>query len=561
MRTRFTSALAAAALAAVFVAACSEITTDPVPLGPGEVVLYTSEAGIVPYVISGGQNTDKTCVAVFGPLEGLEELKQEPFNASGNLNDGTLFVSWVKPSTLTPANPNTFDWTSNIPVLGVIVKDGDDGANVYDYGNPGSTGDRRLSTPFEGGKGISHVSWCYVEQPVVELQDLVVEKTAAGTYDRTVEWTLVKKVREATDPFSTGVDLLELSGVPGQEFDIVWDVIVTKTEEEDNFEVTGTITIKNPNPVPVDVAVTDTLDDGTIADVDCDPETVGDQPYGTVPAHDGTDDGVLVCSYTASPDGRDAEVNRADVEVTDYDPPANAIGTIEGGFATDDIDWTENLIGFDEGVLTDDRFPEDEETLDASENVEFPETFECPTDVEEYENGICIKTFENTAYLTFEDDSVLEDSATVEITCSGLYGCTPGFWKVEVHWGHWGPTGYLPTDLVNSVFDPSPSSFANGIGTATLVEALDFGGGAGVAGGQRILLRAAVASLLNFAHPDVNFGIPDLPGITDAASLIAAVNAALATGDRATMIALAEILDDANNAVNLCALDGRSFLD
>jgi selenocysteine lyase/cysteine desulfurase len=56
-----------------------------------------------------------------------------------------------------------------------------------------------------------------------------------------------------------------------------------------------------------------------------------------------------------------------------------------------------------------------------------------------------------------------------------------------------------------------------------------------------ILLRAAVASLLNASHPDVSFG-------ASAATVIGAVNAALASGDRATMLSLASDLDARNNA-------------
>jgi len=41
----------------------------------------------------------------------------------------------------------------------------------------------------------------------------------------------------------------------------------------------------------------------------------------------------------------------------------------------------------------------------------------------------------------------------------------------------------------------------------------------------------------------------------------AAVNAAIATGDRSTMLALAEQLDNANNGSGGCPLDGESHDD
>jgi isocitrate lyase len=58
-----------------------------------------------------------------------------------------------------------------------------------------------------------------------------------------------------------------------------------------------------------------------------------------------------------------------------------------------------------------------------------------------------------------------------------------------------------------------------------------------------------VASLLNTAHPDVAFTY------SDTAELVAAVNAALATNDRAEILALATMLDDDNNLG--CSIDAH----
>jgi hypothetical protein len=133
-----------------------------------------------------------------------------------------------------------------------------------------------------------------------------------------------------------------------------------------------------------------------------------------------------------------------------------------------------------------------------------------------------------------------------------LYGCTPGYFKN--HTDRW--VGYSYGDQVGTVFAAASLAVAGN----TLLEALNFPGGSGVEGGERILLRAAVASLLNFAHPDVNFAVPDDPGINSTATLISAVNTALASNDRNVMLQLAGILDDANNAVNMCPLSGtRAF--
>jgi hypothetical protein len=117
----------------------------------------------------------------------------------------------------------------------------------------------------------------------------------------------------------------------------------------------------------------------------------------------------------------------------------------------------------------------------------------------------------------------------------GDEGCTPGFWKQEQHFDSW--TGFSPGDTLESVFDV-PDSL--GLDSTTLLEALNFGGGPGVLGGAQILLRAGVAALLNAASPDVDYPL-------STAEVISAVNAALASGDRDTMLDLAADLDADNN--------------
>ncbi len=122
-------------------------------------------------------------------------------------------------------------------------------------------------------------------------------------------------------------------------------------------------------------------------------------------------------------------------------------------------------------------------------------------------------------------------------TEAGDQGCTPGYWKVPQHWDSWIPTGYTTGQSVTSVFSEAG---AYPEGAASMVEALDFPGGPGVRGAVRILLRAAVAAVLNASHPDVNYP-------TGEAGVINKVNNALASGDRDKMLKLAGDLDDDNN--------------
>ncbi|WP_332775435.1 hypothetical protein, partial [Polaromonas sp.] len=96
-----------------------------------------------------------------------------------------------------------------------------------------------------------------------------------------------------------------------------------------------------------------------------------------------------------------------------------------------------------------------------------------------------------------------------------------------------------PNQTVDSVFS-LPNGVLAHLGDDSLLEALNYPGGNNLAGAAQILLRAAVASLLNAAHPDVEFPRTE-------AEIIAEVNAALASKDRGTILALASALDADNN--------------
>jgi hypothetical protein len=122
----------------------------------------------------------------------------------------------------------------------------------------------------------------------------------------------------------------------------------------------------------------------------------------------------------------------------------------------------------------------------------------------------------------------------------GQEGCTPGFWKQPQHFDSW-PSGVSQDMLVGDVFTAATGEFAD----ATLLEALSFQGGPGVDGATEILLRAAVAAYLN------SFAV-DYPLTT--AEVVSQVNAALASGSRSTMLALASTLDANNNGITGCPL-------
>jgi hypothetical protein len=114
--------------------------------------------------------------------------------------------------------------------------------------------------------------------------------------------------------------------------------------------------------------------------------------------------------------------------------------------------------------------------------------------------------------------------------------CTPGYWKN--HLDSWAGTGFAPEQPTGDVFDQAA---LYDLDDESLLQALQAGGGDGLDGAARILLRAAVASLLNSSVTDVSFPMTS-------AEIIDAVNDALASQDRSEMLALASELDDLNNA-------------
>jgi hypothetical protein len=116
-------------------------------------------------------------------------------------------------------------------------------------------------------------------------------------------------------------------------------------------------------------------------------------------------------------------------------------------------------------------------------------------------------------------------------------GCTPGYWKQEHH-QPWTGTGYSPSQTLSSVFT-IPSSLSSFAGW-TLDRALDGGGGSGLSGAAQILFRAAVAALLNAAHPNVDYGF-------SAAAVISTTNSALASGSRTDILNQAAEWDRFNN--------------
>jgi hypothetical protein len=147
------------------------------------------------------------------------------------------------------------------------------------------------------------------------------------------------------------------------------------------------------------------------------------------------------------------------------------------------------------------------------------------------------------------------DPAEVMVLVVGEQGCTPGFWKVQPKFEptHCWCDSYDPDDLVSEVFS-IPASLGNDLQKKadgvpdTLDEALAYGGGKGVEGAARNLLRSAVAAVLNACNDNVAYPMGEQ-------AVINAVNAALATLDRGTILTLHSELDGYNNLG--CSIDNH----
>ena len=310
-------------------------------------------------------NADKTAtasVSFTGKLIGYDE---------GTLSDPRFGYSELISGDMTETFPESFACSSE----------------PSDYGNDGHYQYTVTNWAYlNGNLNLSDSETVIVDCTLPALQ---VSKTAAGTYDRTVTWTLEKSV----DPASH-------SGFAGDEFESTWTVDADKTDSGPyNFAVNGTITIYNPAAIGQTIlAIQDTLNDGatpaeaTQATVTC--------PSDTVPAGQS-----ITCTYIAMPDDATATRNHVAVKAL-----GNAAQT-----ARADVLWTENLNGYDGGTLSDERF-DYSEPISGDTTKTFDETFTCPTDPSLYEgDGIHEFTVTNTAILNGNINK--EASAEVTVTC------------------------------------------------------------------------------------------------------------------------------------------------
>jgi uncharacterized repeat protein (TIGR01451 family) len=159
-------------------------------------------------------------------------------------------------------------------------------------------------------------------------------------------------------------------------------------------------------------------------------------------------------------------------------------------------------------------------------------------------------SFVNTATAVGTDVFQNSDTATASATVTfGWYGRTPGYWKnTPEAW----TSGYTTNQFIQDVFTIPTTLLKAGIldissptGKDRLIEGLAYKGGTNLNGGFQILMRAAIAALLNEAYYGIYY-----PGATSTTALIAEVNGVLATQNRGSYLALATTLDNWNNAIH-----------
>jgi hypothetical protein len=123
---------------------------------------------------------------------------------------------------------------------------------------------------------------------------------------------------------------------------------------------------------------------------------------------------------------------------------------------------------------------------------------------------------------------------------AGNEGCSPGFWQTHTGLGPqadaWLTTSFTHTQTLASVF----TGFDASISGTGLLDALTFTGPKNtLVGAEKILAKQAVAALLNSSSSGVNYPL-------STSAVIAEVNAALASGDRDTILTEASRLDGFN---------------
>lgn len=288
---------------------------------------------------------------------------------------------------------NDITWEADPAVAAVLVKAGL-GYTILPGGTSGS------GTP-SNGKDISHITFCYDDQPQNEPEEhLTVTKTVETAYDRQHHWTLTKNVD------THDVYLYAPGGAGSGTATVNWDVDVdyVAPPTDSGFKVWGTITVKNDGDTAV--AVTDVKDIVTVGvtdsvmEVDCGV----DFSTMTVPLAEGES---LVCAYEYWPNGMIDGVNTGTAKTLTGNTYSSLPVPITWGDPATETDESVTLTDVSDvdGTQTKTFTAPTGGTLEYSHTFDWADYPKCGDD-----------EVKNVATLTSDDsDLALTDSETVDV--------------------------------------------------------------------------------------------------------------------------------------------------
>jgi len=389
-----------------------------------------------------------------------------------------------------------------------------------------------------------------VTDPGGDPPSLKVEKTAKTFLDRTWSWDITKEITSEVPGVLAEDDVLPVGFLVG----------LSATSEDSNWKVAGTIRVTNPSDLPASISevwdrVRQEGQDEVLASVVCVEDGVEVAfPYTLDPQD------TLVCTYSADLSSSASGENKAAAFVTDESKVALGFGYADVDFSDATVTEVSTCVDVRDVLAVNGTQVADESLgqvcvadLDDAGASSFAYTRSFgAADGADFQLWCGDNSVGNEATLQVvgEDGAGGTASAgfSVDVKCEPpvvdeFSGCSPGFWaNTRAAW----PEPFSRTDTFGEVFgegvDPS-------LAEITLGNMLSLGGGPGVVGAQRILLRAAAAAVLNAANEVAHYPL-DVDGV------ISEVMAALATGERGEILALATQLDEWNNLG--CPLDNRA---
>ena len=521
------------ALVAALAAACSDGGKSPTGGGatPGGPVANLTGAVFTTDGTCGGTDlniydTKDDVYANGGPQNG---------NAAG-LPDGAYYVQVTSPegvllgTSVGSADPKPVHVTGGVfnacyQLSAILIRASNGQPGYDDTPNEGGEYKMWISAASDFDQSETKTDNFKVVAAAVVMPVVEVSKTAATYYERAWSWSVDKSA-----------DAASIILAPGQSWAVNYAVVVASTGTLDRaFSVSGTVTVTNTGTVPATVNSVADVDDFGAADV----VSCGTLPRTLAVAE------AMSCSYSQAIAAATLGTTYTNTATASVAKPGGGADLAFSGGATFAFDGANPNLRVDECVAVGDTYAGSGVTgnvcaAQSPKIFTYARTFgpghitECGTTV----------SMPNTATATGTEANA---SDAFNVSVSYVCGCTPGYWKNN--------TGGWPVATGTLESSPFPASGVapyilsnKTLGQYTLLQGLGFAGNSTLEGGAEILLRAASAAYLNANK----FGYA-----WTSAQVTGAVNAALATNDRPTLIALATQLDALNNAG--CPLNAKGL--